>query len=221
MVLPAVAAYFYFVEAQTLPVWGQRLSYILGKLVFVLPLVCHFIVERRHAPQWPRTRDGLGISLAFGLLVAAGTMLLYWFALRDAPPFLAAMDSIRAKLTGFGLDSPVSYLLFAGFVSLLHSGLEEYYWRWFVFGRLQEFLGFLPAAIMASVAFMAHHVIILGLYFGWLSLAQIGFSLGVAVGGFVWCWIYYRSHSLLGPWLSHAIIDAAIFMIGYDLALAN
>ena len=45
--------------------------------------------------------------------------------------------------------------------------------------------------------------------------------MGVAVGGGVWCWIYQRSHSLLGPWLSHALIDAAIFVVGYRLIAAG
>ena len=44
------------------------------------------------------------------------------------------------------------------------------------------------------------------------------FSVAVAVGGVVWAWIYQRSGSLYGPWMSHLLIDAAIFLIGYDLA---
>jgi len=37
------------------------------------------------------------------------------------------------------------------------------------------------------------------------------------VGGTVWAWAYHRSGSLVGPWLSHAAIDAAIFLVGYDM----
>jgi hypothetical protein len=29
--------------------------------------------------------------------------------------------------------------------------------------------------------------------------------------------LYRRSGSLYGPWLSHLLVDAAIFWIGYDL----
>ena len=42
-------------------------------------------------------------------------------------------------------------------------------------------------------------------------------SLGVAVGGAVWSWAYRRSGSLLGPWLSHILVDTGIMLIGYDL----
>ena len=30
----------------------------------------------------------------------------------------------------------------------------------------------------------------------------------------MWAWLYHRSGSLLGPWLGHALVDAAIF-VGY------
>jgi membrane protease YdiL (CAAX protease family) len=64
---------------------------------------------------------------------------------------------------------------------------------------------------------MAHHVLVLAWYFGWTSWATWLFSVSVAIGGVVWCWIYQRSGSLVGPWLSHLLIDAAIFTIGYDM----
>jgi membrane protease YdiL (CAAX protease family) len=65
---------------------------------------------------------------------------------------------------------------------------------------------------------MAHHVILLATYFGWSSPWTYAFSLAVAVGGAVWAWLYERSGSLVGPWLSHLVVDAAIFLVGYDLA---
>jgi membrane protease YdiL (CAAX protease family) len=32
-----------------------------------------------------------------------------------------------------------------------------------------------------------------------------------------WAWLYDRTGSLLGPWMSHLIIDAGIFWVGYEL----
>ncbi|NMC20703.1 MAG: CPBP family intramembrane metalloprotease [Thermogutta sp.] len=203
-----------------MPVFWQRSAYALGKLVFVLPLLWHFGVERRPLPRLSRSAAGLMSGLAFGLFVSAGMLLLYFAGLRGTPPFLAASEAVRDKLLGLGLSAPAPYAAFGVFVSLVHSALEEYYWRWFVFGRLRDYLAFIPAAATGSLAFMAHHVIVLGVYFGWGSPAQVVFSLCVAAGGFVWCYIYHRSGSLLGPWLSHGLVDAAIFAVGYDLAIA-
>ena len=71
--------------------------------------------------------------------------------------------------------------------------------------------------VISSVGFMAHHVILLSVYFGWGSPLTYLFSLAVAVGGAFWAWLFAASRSLLGPWLSHMLVDAAIFLIGYDL----
>jgi membrane protease YdiL (CAAX protease family) len=73
------------------------------------------------------------------------------------------------------------------------------------------------AVLASSVAFAAHHVILLAVYLGGISWLSVLFSLGVAVGGAVWAWIYHRRGSLLGPWLSHLTIDAGILIVGYDL----
>ena len=73
------------------------------------------------------------------------------------------------------------------------------------------------AIVISSLGFMAHHVLVLGHFFGFNSFACWFFSLCVAVGGAFWAWLYERTGSLLGPWLSHLLIDAAIFLIGFDL----
>ncbi len=66
---------------------------------------------------------------------------------------------------------------------------------------------------------MGHHVIVLWVYFpGRFAAAVVPFSLAIAFGGAVWAWLYHRTGSLLGPWLSHAIVDFAVMAIGYDLA---
>ena len=64
---------------------------------------------------------------------------------------------------------------------------------------------------------MGHHVIVLREFFEeapWLAWLL---SSAVAIGGVFWAWLYERTGSLFGPWLSHLLIDAGIFWIGYDL----
>ena len=105
------------------------------------------------------------------------------------------------------------------FYSLIHSLLEEYYWRWFVYGRARHYLGIARANLLSSLAFMAHHVVVInsflpGEYFWSVT---IPLSLCVAVGGVIWSVLYQRSGSLYGAWLSHALVDLAIMICGYDL----
>jgi len=220
MTVPTAAALGYFVLLESAPSLVQQSAYVAGKVVMTLPSIWFFFVEggrlRWSPPRAHDIRDGI----AFGLLVLAGMLGIYFVFLKPTGILAFAAPAIQQKLMGFGLVTPARYVAFAGMISLLHSALEEYYWRWFVFGRLRDPIGPLWAAIIASAAFMGHHVVILGRYFGWLSAGQILFSLAVFFGGVIWCAMYHRSRSLYGPWISHALIDAAIFVVGYDLALS-
>ena len=144
-------------------------------------------------------------------------MILYRDWLGPAGYLDVAREPIREKLAGFGLTTVGRYVAFGAFLSLAHSFLEEYYWRWFVFGQLRRLVPLSAAIVVSSLGFMLHHVIVLSTYFGWFSLESVLFSLAVALGGAVWAWIYHRSDSLYGPWLSHAIVDVAVFAVGYDL----
>src|SRR5206468_11940133 len=124
------------------------------------------------------------------------------------------------KVKSFGAGSPVAFLLLALFYSAFHSLLEEYYWRWFVFGQLSRPCRPLAAIAISSIAFAAHHVLVLGLYFGWLAPLTWLFTLAIIIGGAFWAWLYHKSDSLAAPWLSHALLDAAIFAIGYQMIAA-
>ena len=107
------------------------------------------------------------------------------------------------------------YVLFAIFLSFFHSLLEEYYWRWFVYGNLLKIINPVAASLISAAAFASHHVIVLKEYFPWGWALFFGFS--VAIGGVVWNTMYQRQKTLTGVWLSHMIVDLAIMTIGYFL----
>ena len=87
-----------------------------------------------------------------------------------------------------------------------------------MFAQLRRFLPLAPAVVISSAAFVAHHVVVLATYFGWFSVLTLFFSFSIGVGGAVWAWLYDRTGSLQGPWLSHVFADLGIFVVGYDLA---
>ena len=39
----------------------------------------------------------------------------------------------------------------------------------------------------------------------------------MAVGGAAWAWLYERTKSIYASWVSHLLVDAAIFVVGWDL----
>jgi membrane protease YdiL (CAAX protease family) len=216
-VFPALAAWLYFVELKGSATAIQQTAYAAGKILqFGFPVV--WLLVRRERPRWARPKAaGVLQGIAFGAAVLVVMLAGYHAWLQPSGLLAKAGRIIADKVSGFGVDSPVKYVALGVFYCAVHSLLEEYYWRWFLFGGLRRLLPLGPAIVLASVAFMGHHVIVLATYFGWCSWQTWLLSLCVAVGGAAWCWIYHRSQSLVGPWLSHLLVDAAIFIIGYDL----
>ena len=137
--------------------------------------------------------------------------------LRDTSAFAAAAPKIHAKINQFGIDAAWKYAVLGVFYSLIHSFLEEYYWRWFVFRQLHKLLPLWTAILISALAFMGHHVIVLSQFFSELPWLAWLLSAAVAIGGVFWAWLYDRCGSLYSAWLSHLLIDAGIFWVGYDL----
>jgi membrane protease YdiL (CAAX protease family) len=224
MVFPTLATLVDFVilaqGGQSNP-W-QRVAYAAGAMFQVcFPVLCVWRFEGR----WPRpgrpTLRGLRLGLIFGGVVAMGTLALYHLFLRSTPVFEATADRLRHKMDEFGLASPAGLALFAVFISVPHSLLEEYYWRWFVFGRLRLYVRVPTAMGLSGIAFMSHHVVLLSVYFpGQVWTAVVPFSLCVAAGGVAWAWLYQRTGGICAVWLSHLLVDVGLFVVGYDLFFA-
>src|SRR5262249_602166 len=117
-----------------------------------------------------------------------------------------------------GLDSRVKYVLFVLFLSFVHSGLEEYYWRAFVFAGLRNHLLLTAALSVSGLGFLAPPLLVLrGFFPGRLLSASVPFALAIAMGGAVWAYQYHRFKSVYPAWIGHAQVDLAIVAIGYDL----
>jgi len=219
--LPSSMAWLYFfvLVGNPGPDLFRQGAFSAGKLVqFAFPLVfVWFWQGRRPRPSRP-SMAGVALGLAFGLAVAAGIFALYFGWLRYSSLLEAMPALLHRVLTNFGVTGVARYLALALFYVAAHSLFEEYYYRWFLFGRMRAFLSLWPALALSSLVFMAHHVILLAAYLpGQFWTTVIPLSLCVAVGGGVWAWLYDRTQSLYAPWLSHAIVDAALFAIGWDL----
>lgn len=221
MLLPTFVTWLYFVALTSAPAALQQSAYLLGKSIqFALPAVWVLWICRERVDWLRPTRAGLLPNVLFGSAVVALMAVIYAFWLKPSgylAPGSPAGEAVLAKVRGFGVDTLGLYVALGAFYSLIHSGLEEYYWRWFVFGRLRRMIPLGSAIVLSSAGFALHHVILLGTYFQWAPLPVAVFSAAVAVGGAVWAWLYQRSGSLFGPWIGHLIIDAGIFLVGYDL----
>jgi uncharacterized protein len=170
--------------------------------------------QGKEVARWS-TRTNLLSGIAMGTAILLAMVAYYRFAI-TGNVFTSFISEIESRVNKLSLGNPLGYAALGVFYSLVHSFLEEYYFRWFVFGRLRRLLSFAPAAMIAGLAFMSHHVIVLYVFFGF-SFHTWFLSLCIAVGGFLWAWQYEQSRSLLGSWISHLMVDAGIFLIGYHI----
>ncbi len=218
LLFPSLVTLIYFVVLADQAAWLQQGAYLAGKTIqFAFPAIWVFWILREK-PTWrPVVRRGLLLGSGFGLLVMVLMLSLYHGVFKPAGLLDQANEAIREKVLGLELDTIWKYAAVGFFYALCHSLMEEYYWRWFVFGRLRLVRGLASAICISSLGFMAHHVILLATFFGWGSPWTYLFSFSVAVGGAVWAWLYERDGSLYGPWISHLFVDAAIFLVGYDI----
>jgi membrane protease YdiL (CAAX protease family) len=222
MTLPTVVTYLYFIVLATdanQPNPVQQIVYVLGKVVqFSLPVAAVWFMDRRFPwPSRPRLH-GVILGTGFGLLVAVGMLGLYFGWLADSSILGSTPQLLKNKVTQIGLTTPLRYWCLAVFYTVGHALFEEYYYRWFIFGQLRKMLSFWPAVLLASLAFMAHHVILLYHFLPEsFFIAVVPFSLAIAVGGAFWAWLYERTGTIYAAWVSHGIVDAAIFFLGWIL----
>jgi len=223
LVFPSIMGWLDYGVASPEPAAPQSpalIIYLFGKFVQFAALPIVFVMAatgRFPVPSKPSFR-GVGLGLAFGVLVALGTIVLYYVFLRDTSVFQDSPAKIRAKLAEYGLNSPLGFIVFAIGVTVPHSLLEEYYWRWFVFGQLRQRLTMPAAVALSSAAFAAFHIFPLNAYLpGHFFSAVLPFAFCVGVGGAVWAWLYERTGTVYAPWLSHLLVDASLFVVGYDL----
>ncbi len=222
MTVPSVMTW---VEFTVLPGDGDQTSpmlqwfFALAKILqFAFPVLYVWLTDRSEVRfDKPNTR-GLGVAAALGLVVSVGALILHFAWLKHTSLMSASGDKLFRWLADYRLATPTGYLLMAVLMAVLHAGLEEYYWRWFVFGWLKRYVP-LPWAIGISAAgFMAHHVVILSIYLeGYFWEGVVPFSLLTAIGGAIWAWLYHRSQSLYCVWLSHGLVDFSLMMVGFDL----
>jgi membrane protease YdiL (CAAX protease family) len=218
LLFPTLLTVVYFVLLAKHSPAMQQAAYAIGKTIqFAFPAFWVLWIQRQRIRlQAPLAKDLLFGAVLGAVLLAVG-LALYELCLKPAGVFDAPAIEVRNKVAGIGIHGFWPYVIMSLFYCVLHSLLEEYYWRWFVFAQLRPRMSLAAAIGISSLGFMAHHVCVLSIYFGWFTLWSTLFSAAVAGGGVIWAWQYHKTGSLYGVWICHALVDAVIFIIGYDL----
>lgn len=217
MALPFFASLVYFVLlAGSLT---ATIVYSLTKIFTVVwPILATFLLEghafRPRPVRWKRHYAALPLGAATGLLV--GGAIIGAYLLTPIGDYArASAEDVARKVTQIGITGPGRYVMVGIFLAGLHSLVEEFFWRWYVFGRLHCTVPRGMAYLFANLGFAGHHYVVLGCYFSAMGAFVFGTSVGL--GGALWCWLYRRQKTLVGCWISHALVDTAILCIGYQL----
>ncbi len=225
LIFPVLLTWIYFSLGENYPLF-QKITYVILKTIqFLLPICWTTFILKQAWHVRTCNRHGLSEGFIWGLIVFIG-IILFYLNLRNvstfASSFIKFQDTLLVRFDRLKMNTPFIFILLGIFYSIIHSGLEEYYWRWFAFRELHSLIKpktstsfpVLPA-LLSSLCFTLHHIIILSTFFGFNSFITWVCVFGVFVGGIYWCWLYYRSNSILGPWLAHGLVDSALFVVGY------
>ena len=237
MVFPSLLTWVYFVWLHDSRSQWQQVAFGIGKfLQFFLPVIFVLWFRREklnrgrlarppadatniyegQQPSVPKNWNGTLLGIVFGLAVVIAIFAIFFIFLPH-PTRSQLTGAVRDRILSLGIDNLWKYVGLSVFYAAVHSFLEEYYWRWYVFDELRSFFSETVSNLFSSLGFMAHHVIVLACFLGWQSPLTYLFSLGVASGGIAWAWLYGRDGHLRNAWLSHAIVDAGIFGLGFVL----
>lgn len=208
--LPFVAALIYFPNIGRFE-WAPLVYAVTKGVMMIAPVILFFCIG------WPRVnaRKYPAMSWVFGLLIGIVSLFLIVGPgqMLFAESLQAARPILKTRLQGFGMEG--HFLWVAIFISVFHSALEEYYWRWCSVGMLSHWMSHGWLDVLCAIAFSLHHFVITVTYLGW----GFGILAGccVMLGGLVWSVLYRKTGVIGGAWLAHVGADIGIMYVGWQL----
>ncbi len=191
----------------------------IGKGVFVfskiwmllLPALWFFFAEGGTFPRGTTRAGGFRMGLLTGIAISGfviGTALLLGRTLIDG-------DFFKEMMANVGLGRRGVYIGAAVYWVCINSILEEYVWRWFTVRQFARLLKPGGAIVASALGFTLHHLLAMQVYFSWPVAMLCSFF--IFVGGMLWSWMFMRYNTIWPGWLSHALVDIAVFGAGYVL----
>ena len=189
--------------------FGSSIYALCKAVLYGLPFLYWLKLSPERRPAMRCDTRSLLAGLGSGAVIG-GVILGLWHA---GLGHSTNTDSLVAAVEGNGLDDLVKFWLFGIWLCVGNSFLEEFVFRWFVDGRLHGIgLKTIMVVPISALIFTLHHVFVLSAYFN-VTLTVLG-SAGVFIGGMLWSVLRMKSSSLTPGWLSHAIVDLAIILVG-------
>lgn len=210
------------IPAPSFGVWAGMIYWpdqSIGKVLFsvskiwilALPLVWRIFVDKKPLSFSKPSHGGFAAAAGLGILMCLIILGFYYLLGRR----LIEPQMVKDMAARTGLNQLPFYLTGAVYWITINSILEEYVWRWFVVEKFTNLVSNRAAIALSALAFTLHHILAMQIFFNPLvtSLA----AAGIWIGGACWSWCYIRYQSIWPGYLSHALVDLAVFGIGYML----
>lgn len=215
----SILALFLLVPAPSLGVLAAMILWpdtSLGSGIFAMcklwlllfPLIWLIKIDKQR-PSLSKPRKG---GFLFGLTTGIGISIGIALAFALGGSLLIDPEFFQQKMSEIGLLDRRKYILGALYWITINSVIEEYVWRWFVVSKCEDVVSKPLAVVLSALFFTLHHTIALSVYLGAVAVALC--SLGVFIGGITWSYTYSKYRSIWPCYLSHAIVDLCIFLIG-------
>lgn len=196
--------------------WGKAVFVFSKFWILVLPVLWTVLVDRQPLSWSPPRLGGFRVGTLTGFAILAAIFVAYAIALKTG---FVDRDLVASRASQTGLNDLSLYLGAACYWITFNSLMEEYVWRWFTFRKFEVLLGGKLAVVASALGFTVHHVIAVAAQFN--APVTVLASTGVFVGGLVWSWLYLRYRSVWPCYVSHALADVPIFVIGYHLIFSQ
>jgi membrane protease YdiL (CAAX protease family) len=241
---PSIGAWMMFWSHRGEPLGS--VAYTLGKVwLYGLPVVWLLLVDRQRFSLSKPERGGFGIGVLLGVVISMCIFATYFLYAKDRidPAVIRGVVEenglsipwryVAACLWLATVNALLEEYVFRWFI---YTRCEALFSEPSPSGRGQgegnfsngsrsqcpltpnpspRGRGALLAVILAGIIFTVHHVIVLKAYFHWdITLLA---SAGILIGGCAWSALYLRYRSIWPGYVSHVIVDVAVFAIGWDL----
>jgi membrane protease YdiL (CAAX protease family) len=170
-----------------------------------------FCIEKKRPERKKTEAGGFKIGLISGLAISG---FVLGAAVLMGKNFIDG-DFFREMMTQAGLNRKTVYVGAMLYWVFVNSILEEYVWRWFVVRQFSSLFKPTGAIVLSALGFTLHHILAMQVYFSWPLTLVCSFF--IFIGGTWWSWMFLRYKTIWPGWVSHALVDIAVFGYGYLL----
>jgi membrane protease YdiL (CAAX protease family) len=178
-------------------------------ILFSIPSIIYFTVQRRRGEKWKRVLEKLGLKRCkstyflegLGVVVAVGGLM--WLVLRVVPSSILESPKVSTSVYA-GLSLSLSSFMFALLREAFYVALgEEIFFRGLLGGCLEQRFGFMKGNTIQALIFLLPHLLLLLVSLSLWVVVVVQFLAGWVLG-----WLRSRSGSILPGWLAHSLMNA-------------